>query len=350
MAFQRPTLPEIVTRVQADFVSRLNLVTPILRRSMVYVLSRVIAGASHLLHAHLQFLSEQIFPDQSEAEYLERQAALYGLSRLAATYAQGNVTLTGTNGSVAPTGTVLQRADGQQYVTLADGTIAAGTATVAIQALTAGLAANASAADPLNLITPIAGISSAVVVAAGGLTNGADTESDEGLRARLLLRLQEPPLGGAVTDYVAWALSVSGVTRAWVYPMELGPGTVTVRFVTDDVDPIIPIAGKVAEVQAYIDARRPVTASVTVVAPVAVPVNFTIAVMPNTAAVKTAVESELKDLLRRDAFPGGTILLSRIREAVSVAAGESDNAVTVPAANVVMSTGQIATMGVITWV
>jgi len=122
-----------------------------------------------------------------------------------------------------------------------------------------------------------------------------------------------------------------------------------VRFVRDDDASIIPDAGEVAAVQAHIDALRPVTAQVTVVAPVAVPLNFTLLVVPNTAAVKTAVEAELRALLQREAEPGGTILISHIREAISIATGETNYTLTTPAADVTHTTGQMATMGTITW-
>src|SRR5918912_3038716 len=107
MAFTRPTLSELVDRVQQDVVSRLKLSAPILRRSVVYVISRVVAGAAHMLHGNLEYLARQMFPDTSEAEYLVRQAALFGISRKPAAYASGDVTITGTNGSVIPAGTVL---------------------------------------------------------------------------------------------------------------------------------------------------------------------------------------------------------------------------------------------------
>jgi uncharacterized phage protein gp47/JayE len=165
----------------------------------------------------------------------------------------------------------------------------------------------------------------------------------------LLARIQQPPHGGADYDYVNWALEVAGVTRAWVYPMELGLGTVTVRFVRDNDASIIPDAGEVAAVYDYIEARRPVTADLTVLAPVAVPLNFSIAVTPNTAAVKAAVETELRDLLLREAEPAGTILLSHIREAISLAAGESNYTMTSPNADVTNTTGSMTTFGAITW-
>ncbi|MGH9349377.1 MAG: baseplate J/gp47 family protein, partial [Vicinamibacterales bacterium] len=170
------------------------------------------------------------------------------------------------------------------------------------------------------------------------------------LRIRLLDRMRQPPHGGAAADYAMWAKDVAGVTRAWVYPLELGAGTVTVRFVRDDdAGGIIPDAGEVAAVQTYINERRPVTAAVTVVAPVAVPLAFTIEITPDTSAIRAAVQAELEDLLERDAEPGGTILLSQIKVAIGAAAGVDDFVVTVPAGNVAHSTGQIATMGTITW-
>jgi uncharacterized phage protein gp47/JayE len=143
---------------------------------------------------------------------------------------------------------------------------------------------------------------------------------------------------------------VPGVTRAWAYPQELGAGTVTVRFVRDNDASIIPDAGEVAAVQAYIDQLRPGTAALTVVAPVAVTLNFTIQSMaPGTQAVKDAIAAELTDLLAREAEPGVTILVSHLREAISIAAGETDHVLVAPAANVVYATGQMPVMGTITW-
>ncbi|MDO8294379.1 MAG: baseplate J/gp47 family protein [Gallionella sp.] len=348
MAFNRPTLTELVNRILAGIRSRLS--TDELRRSDAEVYARELAGASHGLHGHIDFIAQQILPDTAEAEYLDRLASLWlDQARKAAAAAVGSVSLSGISGTLCPAGSVLVRADGAEYTTDADVSIAGGVATVAVTASVAGVEGNDIAGTGLTFSTPIAGINSSATVTAGALTGGADTESDAALAARISARMKEAPHGGASSDYVNWALEVAGVTRAWVYPQELGIGTVTVRFVRDDDASIIPDAGEVATVQAYIDALRPVTAQLTVVAPVAVPLDFTIAVTPNTAAVKAAVEAELTDLLRREAEPSGTILLSHIREAVSIAAGETNYTMTAPAADVTHTTGQMATMGTITW-
>ena len=142
-----------------------------------------------------------------------------------------------------------------------------------------------------------------------------------------------------------------GVTRAWVYPKEMGAGTVTVRFVRDNDASIIPDAGEVAAVQTYIDdpSRRPVTADAYVVAPTPVTLNFNIQLTPNTAAVKAAVEASLRDLLLREAAPGVTLLISHVREAISVAAGETDNVLISPTTNQVYTTGQMPIFGAISW-
>ncbi len=350
MPFARPTLTELIDRVIADIGSRVVGVDgAVLRRSLLGILGRSEAGAAHQLYGYIDWVARQAIPDTAEAEWLERWAAIWGIVRQPADFTSGSVTFTGADGSTIPDGTIVQRQDGLQYATQGDATIAAGTAAVPVLAVTAGAISNTAAGVKLVLLSPVSGVQSQATVAAGGLVGGDDVESDERLLARLLQRIQNPPQGGSAADYVLWSLEVPGVTRVWVSPLEMGAGTVTVRFVRDNDTPIIPDAGEVAEVQAYIDEVRPVTAEVFVVAPVAVALNMAIKIAPNTPAVQAAVLAELKDLLTRDAVPGGTILISRLREAVSIAAGESNNQITSPTADVTHATGQMAVLGTVTF-
>jgi len=347
MPFSRPTLAEIVNRVRADVISRLTQ-DEVLRRSDAEVYARVLAGVTHGLYGFIEWISRQVIYDTSEGEYLERWASIWGVARKPAAAAGGTATLTGLVGAVVPSGTLWQALDGVQYRSTADVSFVSTTAQVSLEAVVPAAAGNRAAGQLLTIASPVAGVQPGALAAELG--GGADAESDDALRARLLQRIQTPPHGGAAADYRAWALEVPGVTRAWCYPLELGPGTVTVRFMRDDDSgSAIPDAGEVALVQAYINERRPVTAQVTVVAPVAVPVNFTLAVTPNTAAVKAAVQAELADLIRREAEPGGTLLLSHIRAAISAAAGETNYVLSAPTADVVSSLGNISTLGVITW-
>lgn len=342
MAFERPTLQEIIDRVKADLESRLS--TSELRRSNAKVYGRVLAGASHELHAHIDFVKKQLFFDSAESDYLDRWASIFGIYRTPAAKAAGTVTLTFTNGSVdVPVGTILQAEDGTQFQSTAS---PAGT-TLAVEALVGGVAGNLAASETVTFVSPIAGIESETV--SGGISGGADQETDDALRERLLERARETPCGGSAADYVAWAKSVPGVTRAWV-SQGVQPGTVIVMFVCDGATPIIPDATMVQTVQNYIDSVRPVTAILTVSAPTAVAVNMTISnLTPNTAAVKAAIETSLTDLFTAEAEPGGSIYLSHIRAAISAAAGETDYTLVSPVADVTSNAGELLVLGTITW-
>jgi uncharacterized phage protein gp47/JayE len=348
--FNRPVLPELIQRVRNDVLSRLST-DDVLRRTDAEVYARVLGGVAHGLYGFIEWLSKQVIYDTAEAEYLERWCSIWGINRKVAAPATGTVTFTVQASSLIPSGTLLQALDGVQYQTSADATASASTATASVTAVVPAAAGNRATGQNLTLVSPVVGVQSTAT--AGLLSGGADVETDDALRARLLARIQQPPHGGASYDYTAWALEVPGVTRAWVYPAELGLGTVTLRFVRDNDGTgtaIIPDAGEVAAVQTYIDARRPVTAQLTVVAPAAVPLNFTIqGLVPATLTVQAAVQAELADLLLREAVPGGIILLSHIRAAISAAAGETDYVLTAPVANVTNSTGNMSTMGSITW-
>lgn len=349
MAFNRPSLADLIARAQADIEAELPGTDARLRRSNLGVMARLHAAAVHGLYGYLDWISRQVLVDQAEAEWLVRWAGLYGIARKAASAAVGNVTVSGDDGADVPIDSYLQRADGLQVRTTAAGVIAGSTAVVPVRAVTVGTTGNTVAASKLSFVEPVAGVSTQAVVATGGLTGGRDEESDDELRDRVVARMQAPPAGGSASDYVAWARSVAGVTRAWCYPLEDGPGTVVVRFVRDGDTSIIPDSTRVAEVQSYINARRPVTATVTVEAPTLLSLNMEIAVFPDTTAVRQAVTAELRDMLQREATPGGRIYLSRLREAVSAGAGESHSDVVLPTADVVPSTGQIVTLGTITW-
>lgn len=361
MPFARPPLSALQARARQSFNDRLAGVETLLRQNNVRVSADVMAELMNGLYAYLDWTVTQIFPDINEAEFLERWGRPFGIARLAATAATGAATFTGTNGTVILAGTVLQTADRQLYATTAEVTISAGTATAPIAASAPGATGNQDSGVPASLVSPIGGVSATAVIAAPGLTGGADEESDDSLRARVMLRWQEPPHGGAEFDYAPWALEVPGVTRAWVYPKEMGVGTVTVRFMMDDVNaedagipqgnsPPAAYSGDLLAVYNHLTEARPATADLFVVAPIAVPLDVEIAdLVPDTLAVRTAIQAEIRDFLRREAEPAGTIRVSRLGEAISAAVGEGHHTLVSPAADVTHTTGQIAVLGDVTF-
>lgn len=362
MAFDRPSLQDLITRVEGDIKSGLGLIT-LLRRSFLKVIARVLAGLAHLLFGYLSFVEKQAFPDTAEDEYLERWAGIWGVERKPATFTEFTCSVTGTAGVSIPINRVYRRSDGKEYTTQAAIVLTGSGDEISLIASEEGKASAVEVSDAISILSPIAGLDSEAVVTSVEII-AEDLEDLEALRQRLIDRIQNPPSGGDANDYIQWALSIPGITRAWINPEGLGPGTVIVYVVSDEESPITPLPAKILEVSDYIETVRPVTANVSVVAPVLYPVDLSISIKPNTAEVQDAIEAELLDLILRDSAvkdsyksPGvlhdGKILLSRIDEAISIALDEEDHLVTLvdggAPADVVVPTGNLATLGTITW-
>jgi uncharacterized phage protein gp47/JayE len=348
VAFERPTLTELVDRVEQDFVSRLGLDgAALLRRAVVRVLARVIAGAVHMLYGSLAYLVRQLFADTSDEAFLTRDASVLGMSPLPATYATGSVLVQGIAGALVDRGARLRSRAGVEYETTAAVTVGVGgTAMAPISAALAGSGGNLVGGTALTWESPATGVSSNATVYAAA--PGSDAESLEAFRSRYLARRRSPPQGGAEADYIAWARDVAGVTRVWVSPFQLGAGTVVVRFVRDnDPDPI-PSLPAVAAVQARINQSKPVTAAVTVLAPIPKLWNFRLTLTPDTSATRAAVQKSVGDLFTSAGRPGGIITLSRVRTAIGAAAGVTDYTLVEPNADLTHMTGELPRVG--TWV
>lgn len=346
MSLARPSLTALNVRVRVDFDTRLEGADSRLRRNSIDVFAGAHAATADGLHSDIASRA-RFFPATDAPEANARWASLKGVIRKAAVAATATATLTGTDGLTAEAGTILVRRDGLTYRITADATIAAGTAEAAIVAVDGGVATSIEIGQELTFQSPVAGISATALVSAAGL--GEDEESEADFCGRIEEVLRAPAAGGKEDDYVRWAKEVAGVTRAWVEANWDGLGTVRVSFVMDGREDIIPEAGDVAAVDAVIQAVRPVTADVTVIALTPDPLAFTITPVPDTPAVRAAIAAELRDLISREAEPGGTILLSHIREAISIAAGETDYVMAAPTASVTTASGHISTMGAITW-
>ena len=351
MPFTRPTLDELHQRIKADIQAHLPGADVELRRGNLGVLAKVHAGAQHTIYGYLVRQALQLMPDTAEAEFLERHAGIWGVDRKPAAKAQGQVRFTGTDGAVIPAGTELRRSDDRRFATQDEASISGGQALVQVTAQEEGAQGDTAGGVSLRLVGYLAGVDAVATVETEGLAGGADPESDDSLRQRLLARIQQPPAGGAQHDYVAWALQVPGIAKAYCYPQRMGLGTVGIAVLAEDGQGgwTIPDQAAVDAVAEYIEPLRPVTAEVYVFAPQAAPLDFDIRVTPDTSQVRAAVEAELADLIQRESEPEGTLLISHIREAISIAAGESDHTLISPTQNVSAAAGEIITMGTVTW-
>lgn len=347
MPYARPTLAELRARIAADYSARLGI-GPLLPRSVLLGLSQSDAGQSHGQHGHIAYVAEQIFPDTADAEHLERIASSYGITRRPATPAIGLVEFTGSAGTAIPLGTILSRTDGVQFATtVATAIEGGGTVEVEVEATSEGATTNTEPATVLELVSPIVGVDGEATVASGGLGQGADRETDDRLRDRLLDERRNPPVCGSLAAYRQAALSVPGVTRAWAIDNHMGLGTVGIAVVEDDspTGPT-PSSATLAAVEAAVEEIRQVgTTAIYVFGPGLQALDPEIQLEPNTAAVQSSVADSIEALLLAETAPGAELLRSHVSEAISLAAGEVDHVLDVPAANVTPPAGTILVLG-----
>lgn len=351
MPLSRPTLGALNARLQADIRSQIEGAQPALRRSVLGVLASALAAAMHALYGYIADRAKAAVPQTAVDADLDAWASLWGIGRRPASIASGTIVITGGAGAEVPANTALQSTRGAEYRTTAAAVIGAGGAVaVGVYAVLPGVAGNQPGAAVLAFVSPAIGVDVLATVDGGGINGGAGIEDDEALRARLRARISQPPHGGNAEDYRRWALDVPGVDRAWVFPLYLGTGNVRVYIADDDyVGSALASPATVAAAQAALDALRPVTADVDVVAPNRQPVNVRVTLGPDTPATRAAVTAALADLFAREAAPEGTIPRTHIAEAISQAAGEYDHNLITPAANVTAAAGAILTLGTLTW-
>lgn len=350
MAFNRRSKEQIYKDVRSDIQGELPASSPWLRRNLFGIIAKAMAGVAHGLYGALDQLAKNLLPTTKVESILAIWCYIFGVDRLAATKATGPISVTGVDASVIPSGTIYQ-IGGVRYVVDADITIAAGVGAGTVTADEAGAGSNIDAGATLTLVAPVAGVDNSATVTAN-LGGGADIESVDAWRDRLLFRIQNPPQGGSKSDYIRWAKAAHpAVSDVWVYPHEAGFGTITIRFMSyGSTANGIPDPAVVTAVASYIETVRPVQAKqIYVFAPVAKVLDWDIALQPNTVQVQTAVKAELDDMVLRDAVPGGQILLSRMNEAVSLAEGEEDHALNSPSENFTCAPNEIAVPGIAVW-
>lgn len=352
MGFQTPTLQQAIDATRANMRAELPGTDANVWPNTNYVYAKILGGLKWELYQYIQWVSRQKFVTTADADQLDQHGSQFGLARNPATYAGGAVNITGTPAHTIGANTLMQTADGVVFRTLSAVTLDAGGAgEVEVEADLTGPQSNVAANTQLTLISADADVAG-ITVDEIGLGGGANAEGDESYRARILLRLRYPPHGGAAHDYVFWALKITGVTRVWVDATAYGPGTVAVWFMADDTFANgVPDATMVNSVAAYIESQRPVTARVTVAAPIAAATDITVkGVGTPSQEQQDQIAAELKDLFRR-AVQVSTVsapyTLSRnlLWQAVARATGSSAHTIQLPVADTLLPAGYIPTLG-----
>ena len=296
------------------------------------------------------------FLDYATGDWLTLLAAsLFFEDRAPALFAAGTVTLTNAAGAgpytVAAGGLIVATASGLRYRSTASVTVpASGTATVAVRAESPGARYNVGANAIDRLVTPtLLGLSAGNPAADWITSAGADEETDERLRTRCKAKWGTLGTGSPDSAYLAWALAAS----AEVAKVGVNSNNYLGVFVAQYVTLILAGDGAtvsdqaVADVLAYVNARRPNCMRCAVAKATTVTQSITAAVYvrsaQNTAATQGAIVAAL-DALAAATPIGGTVYLSRIIATIqdAVPGGAVRNVVvTLPAADVGLTYSQV---------
>lgn len=229
-----------------------------------------------------------------------------GMSPQAATPAKSSqVRFTGVNGTIVSPGqlTLLYVPTNVIYSNVNGGTVSGGILDLQVQCQITGQVGNIALPDTLKVVTPPSGIN-AVATLVTAMADGADEESLDSFRARVLSREQNPPAGGNETDYPAFAFAADpSVRSAFIKRFGRGLGTVDIYITTGTTDidtavtqgqPIIriPSGPVLAIVQDYYDSHAPLTDCPMVFAPNEVDVDATVKVILAQGLTLSSVPSD----------------------------------------------------------
>lgn len=275
---------------------------------------------------------------------LPAHARIWGVPRIGATAAEGNVIVSASLALTLPAGTLMTVDGSAQWAVVSAVAIAAGASvSVPVQATTTGTSGNLAANTAATLVSPVAGVQS-VISDQNGLSGGAPIEAVESWRSRIISAIRTPAGGGTTDDYENWARS-AGASVVSVVPGWLGRGTTGVIVLL--AGGVVPTVVQVAEIQSYIDARRPVRGNVTVAAGVPVPQDLTIQLLPDTQNARAAVTGALTTFYLGLGI-GATIYQAQIEAAISAVAGNR-NSLLSPSGNQILAVNQFPVLGTITW-
>lgn len=282
---------------------------------------RVLAGELYNQHTHADYILRQMFPTTAEGEYLEQHAAQRGLQRREAEKAVGTVLFypeDSTHGTLhIPAGTVVCTSDGKlRYTTDTDIVLEAGRERVqaAVTAAEEGAAYNVGGGYINIIVTPVTGIGR--VTNASMIGGGADVETDEALRQRVLDSYVNIPNGTNEAYYRQLAMSVSGVYSAGVIGRARGSGTVDI-YVCGKGERLRD--EKISELQSIMEEARELNVDVTVRHAEEVYADLCVSVTVAAGYHFDTVAAEVENVIREyiDTLGvGNDVLLSNVGEAV----------------------------------
>ncbi|NOT66353.1 MAG: baseplate J/gp47 family protein [Methylotenera sp.] len=345
--FIRPSYLEIKARIEAD----LSAMPAALREPIAAANAREFHGE----YGYLDWIRAQCSPLTCELEMLYVWASLYFVERLAATTASGIALATGNIGAVVLADTLLRGDNGLDYKVINAVTLGAGSNAISLRCTIAGINSNLIAGQTLTLIDPIAGVDSTFTVDTAGLTGGAEIESLDAWRVRVVDEWQvivsRGTRSGKPDDYRAWAKRAHpSVTTALVQPHALGLGTVVVRPICNGLANRLPTAAVITEIQAIFADLAPATADWRVVAPLVHNIQPSIYLLPgfDTAANRAAIISAINTTILAETSENAIVAMAELDAAIATVTTQYTRIA--PLADINIGAGEVFVLAGVTWI
>lgn len=220
----------------------------------------------------LDVYADQTYLLSASGDNLDNKVADYGITRIDATYSQRIGEFKDNDGNFmdVPIGSrfsIPNESGGYNYRVISKQS----TGRFILQCETSGTVGN----EYIGNLLPIDNINNLGSAILGEIyISGADAESDEKLRQRVIDKLNETPFGGNVADYKQFMNSQEGVGACLVLPVWNGGGTVKLVIIGNDYN--IPTDARIDQLQTIVDplensgtgiGEAPIGHQVTVVAP-----------------------------------------------------------------------------------
>lgn len=341
MSLETPTTRQLSDQIVGQLAASLAQTIPLLPKSFARVLAWVLAGVFVLLYKYAGFIFLQLFVAHASDQEttvngkklvpLIEWGVLLGVGRpLAGVRAQHMVSIAVTNqtGSIPAGSTLLRSETRVLYQTVAAVALDAPTVQLQIKAIGdesggdgSGALGNLTNGDELTFANQPPNVGRIATVVSQ-VTTGADAETTDAYRGRIVRRVQRRPQGGAYADYQTWGEEVEGIVA--IYPYAGDPGEVDIYVEASEASsgsadgfPTAPQLAAVLESielnEAGLATRRPVNAAPNVLSITRVPFAFQVSgLSPDTQETRDAIEAGLDEYLRsREPFIVGLSSLPR---------------------------------------
>jgi len=255
MSEQTQTIIEKYNQIITDIEAETGQTTPASKKAFTKAIAMALAGSSKVLEKLFISQLKKTFPSTTYGDALTYWSELTNLPKKGANPAILTISITGGTPLAVVTGgiggPVWIGGNGETYFSPEDIILdASGDGSTNVECFVGGEAGNLEAGNVLTLTAPSTSLpdKAAVTLIA---SSGQDGETDTAWKARILQKVQRPPMGGAVADYDHWARERSNIKKGYTYSGDV-PGRVELYITASDQPDEIPTAAQIEDVYDYI--------------------------------------------------------------------------------------------------